>query len=55
MMSAGDVIHRIITWTKQQPGGWWGGGFSPPYLWEGGDLQKGITTHIGKQIRQWRG
>lgn len=50
-MSAGDVIHS----NEATAGRWVGGGVSPPYLWEGGDLQKGITKHIGKQIRQWRG
>lgn len=43
-MSDGDVIHRIITGTKQQPGGGWGGGVTSPYLWEGVTYRK-VSQH----------
>lgn len=44
-MSAGDVIHRIVTGTKKQPGGGWGGVVSsPPYLWEGVTYRK-VSQH----------
>lgn len=52
LTSVGVVIHRIITGTKQQPGGGWVGVF-PSLIYMKGDLQKGTTTHIGMQ-RQWR-